>query len=89
VFDQVFKSEGRLDFVFANVGIAERWELYAKHDQTPPERDQLTVDINLKAVISTTYFEQHYFRLSPWNKNGNQNLVMTASIGGLYKATVL
>jgi len=87
VFDAVFKQEGRLDFVFANAGIVERWNFYAKNEQTPPpEPDQLSIDINLKAVINTTYLAQHYFRLSPSNKGGNQNLVMTASTGGIYKA---
>jgi NAD(P)-dependent dehydrogenase (short-subunit alcohol dehydrogenase family) len=86
VFENVHKSEGRLDFVFANAGIVERWNFYEEHTTSPPpEPDQLSIDIDLKSVVSTTYLAQHYFRLSkPSYRSGNQSLVMTASCGGLY-----
>jgi len=84
VFEAVHQAEKRLDFVFANAGIVEKWNFYAKHDTyPPPEPDQLVIDINLKAVISTSYLALHYFRLSP---SDNKSLVMTASTGALYKA---
>jgi NAD(P)-dependent dehydrogenase (short-subunit alcohol dehydrogenase family) len=86
-FDKIFKAEGKLDFVFANAGVVERWNFYAKHEVSPPpEPDQLTVDINLKAVISTSYLAQHYFRLSPIEEGVTRSLVMTASTGALYPA---
>jgi len=86
VFDTVFKSTSRLDFVFANAGIVERWNFYDEHTTSPPpEPDQLSIDIDLKSVVSTTYLAQHYFRLSkPSYGSGEQSLVMTASCGGLY-----
>ncbi|KAF2672349.1 NAD(P)-binding protein [Microthyrium microscopicum] len=88
VFERVFKSEGRLDFVFANAGIVERWNFYETHSGSgpPPEPDQAVIDINLKAVISTSYLAQHYFRLCPTKDAAGQSLIMTASTGGLYKA---
>jgi NAD(P)-dependent dehydrogenase (short-subunit alcohol dehydrogenase family) len=86
VFDQIFKSEGRLDFVFANAGIVERWDFYGKHEQSPPpEPDLLSIDIDYKSVVTTTYLAQHYLRLSKDNYGtGQQNIVMTASCGGFY-----
>ncbi|KAJ9636292.1 hypothetical protein H2199_007967 [Coniosporium tulheliwenetii] len=65
-FDTVFNSASRIDFVFANAGIVERDNFYAVHAQSPPpEPNQLSIDINLKGVVNTTYLAQHYFRLSP------------------------
>ncbi|KAF2404509.1 3-beta-hydroxysteroid dehydrogenase [Trichodelitschia bisporula] len=84
-FDKIHKTAGRLDFVFANAGIVERWNFYGKQEQTPPpEPDMLSIDIDLKSVVTTTYLAQHYFRLSPNAGSGEQNLVMTASCGGFY-----
>ena len=87
-FDDIFKAAGRLDFVFANAGVVERWNFYEVQDVTPPpEPDQLSVDVDLKSVVSTVYLAQHYFRLSkPSYKGGKQSLVMTASCGGLYSS---
>ena len=86
VFAQVFKAERRLDFVFANAGIVEKYDFYARHDtgsDPPPEPDQLTTDICLKAVITTSYLAHHYFRQSPGHGKGT-SLVMTASCGAFY-----
>ncbi len=87
IFDSVFKSEGRLDFVFANAGVVERWNFFGEHPAgvPPPEPDLLTVDINLKSVVTTSYLAQHYFRQSPGKED--RSLVMTASCGGLYPTT--
>jgi NAD(P)-dependent dehydrogenase (short-subunit alcohol dehydrogenase family) len=86
VFGSIFKAEGRLDFVFANAGVVERWNFYANHEQSPPpEPDHLTTDINLKAVINTSYLAQHYFRLSP---PGDKSLVMTGSTGALVRVPI-
>ncbi|KAJ5698365.1 hypothetical protein N7462_000370 [Penicillium macrosclerotiorum] len=89
-FQQSFKAQGRLDFVFANAGVIERTNFYAEHpvaneqDVTPPpELDLLSIDADLKGVVLTTYLAQHYFRHSP-HKGVGATLVMTASCGGLY-----
>ena len=83
VFQKVWDTEGRLDFVFANAGIVERFSFYETHKQSPPPPPDLTVvDINLKSVINTAWLAQHYFRQS--TQSEDKNLVMTASCGGLY-----
>lgn len=83
-FDAVFKAEGRLDFVFANAGIMERGKFFERHEKSlpPPEPDELSIDVNLKGVIKTSYLAQHYFRA---NANGGKDctLVMTSSIAGI------
>lgn len=84
-FESAFATSGRLDFVYANAGIVERDNFYEKHDlsKPPPPPNQLSIDINLKAVVNTCYAALHYFRKSP--KDGSSPvLVMTASCGGLY-----
>lgn len=88
IFDSVFNKEGRLDFVFANAGIVERFNFYEIHPAggPPPELDQTVIDINLKSVISTSWLAQHYFRQS--KESSNKNLIMTASCGGLYRCQV-
>ncbi|TKA38830.1 hypothetical protein B0A49_12871, partial [Cryomyces minteri] len=51
-FDNIFKSHGRLDFVFANAGVVERDSFYAHHPSgagPPPAPDLRSVDIDLKA----------------------------------------
>lgn len=82
-FDDIFRAEGRLDFVFGNAGIVERFDLYGRHpaDKPPPELDMRVVDTNLKAVYTTSYLALHYFRQSPAS---DRVLVLTASCGGLY-----
>lgn len=89
-FEATYNASQRLDFVYANAGIVERDNFYAKHDldgPPPPPPNQLSVDINLKAVINTSYLALHYFRKAI-AKHGRENvdpvLVMTASCGGLY-----
>ncbi|KAJ5746590.1 hypothetical protein N7520_011772 [Penicillium odoratum] len=83
VFDKIFTEAGRLDFVFANAGIAEKPDsFYSAHDGIPPEPKLDTIGINLNGIIHTSYLALHYFRRSP--SNGARHLVLTASIGGLY-----
>ncbi|KAF9732374.1 hypothetical protein PMIN06_002075 [Paraphaeosphaeria minitans] len=85
-FESAFSTSGRIDFVFANAGIVERDNFYEKHDlsKPPPEPNQLSIDINLKAVVNTCYAALHYFRKSPKQDGPGPVLVMTASCGGLY-----
>lgn len=86
-FQKSFEAHNRLDFVFANAGMIERFNFYAHPigDKVapPPEPDLLSVDVDLKGVILTTYLAQHYFRASP-NQGNGASLVMTSSCGGLY-----
>lgn len=87
-FQKIFDGDGRLDFVFANAGIVERFNFYEQHPtgQPPPPPDQTVIDINLKSVISTSWLAQHYFRQS--TKSEDKNLIMTASVGALYRCMV-
>lgn len=89
-FEATYNTSQRLDFVYANAGIVERDNFYAKHDTDgppPPPPNQLSVDINFKAVVNTSYLALHYFRKS-LAKHGQEGsdpvLIMTASCGGLY-----
>lgn len=85
IFQQIFDTEGRLDFVFANAGIVERYSFFEVHPEgkPPPPPDLTVVDINLKSVINTSWLAQHYFRQS--KQSENKNLIMTASCGGFYR----
>ncbi|KAF1843997.1 NAD(P)-binding protein [Cucurbitaria berberidis CBS 394.84] len=88
IFEPIFFESSRLDFLFANAGIAERANLY--HQQEEGEDEQLLpiegmhtlVDVNLKSVIITTYLTLHYMRKPP--SDTDKSIVMTASCGGLY-----
>ncbi|KAF2165622.1 hypothetical protein M409DRAFT_23914 [Zasmidium cellare ATCC 36951] len=88
VFQEVYDTEGRLDFVFANAGIVERFNFYESHPpgKPPPPPDQTVVDINLKSVLNTAWLAQHYFRQS--TDSDNKNLIMTSSVGGFYRCLV-
>lgn len=88
-FEATWSKSGRLDFVFANAGIVERDNFYQEHplDAPPPPPNQLSIDINYKAVVNTSWLALHYFRRS-LAKHGKESsdpvLIMTASCGGLY-----
>lgn len=85
-FDAVFKAQGRLDFVFANAGILQLDNFYARDVLLPPaEPRQHSIDINLKAVISTTYLARHYF-LASAHPGLSPVLIMTASIASFVSA---
>ncbi|KAI4635480.1 uncharacterized protein J4E87_000432 [Alternaria ethzedia] len=90
-FESAWSKSGRLDFVFANAGIAEKDNFYQEHalDAPPPPPNSLVIDVNYTAVINTSWLAFHYFRKSQ-AKHGRENndaaLVMTASCGGLYPA---
>jgi NAD(P)-dependent dehydrogenase (short-subunit alcohol dehydrogenase family) len=56
-------------------------------DARPSPLDTLVVDINYKAVISTSRLALHYFRKSlAKHSKSDPVLIMTASCGGLYPA---
>jgi len=89
VFKTIFQIANRIDFVFANAGIAETANFYAYHDtgiEPPSDIPQMdaVVDICVKGVISTAYLALHYFRLCPQENKGERNLVITSSCGGVY-----
>ncbi|KAK2745559.1 hypothetical protein FQN57_003684 [Myotisia sp. PD_48] len=89
IFESVFKTDGRLDFVFANAGVVERFNFYAKQESggtsPPPIPDHTTLEVDLKSVFNTAYLALHYFRLSG-SKVKLPNLVMTASCAGIYSS---
>jgi NAD(P)-dependent dehydrogenase (short-subunit alcohol dehydrogenase family) len=71
VFKDVFQYRSRIDFAFANAGIAERVNFYEKHNtgiEPPPDFNLQCINICLNSVVTTTYLAQHYFRLSPATK---------------------
>lgn len=85
-FERTFQKYGRLDFIFANAGIVERENFYAPIDGCtgpPPKPNMLSVDINLKAVITTGYLALHYMRRNPPSTPGGC-LISTSSVGGIY-----
>ncbi|KAF2679100.1 NAD(P)-binding protein [Lentithecium fluviatile CBS 122367] len=85
IFKTVFSKSNRLDFVFANAGIAEHANFFAEQEGEEPEPPvkglHALVDINLKSVVTTSYLALHYMRKPPGT---DKSLVMTASCGGLY-----
>ncbi|KAG8164387.1 hypothetical protein KVR01_006305 [Diaporthe batatas] len=91
-YDEVtaaFKSafvagKNRLDFVFANAGIIESSNLFAKHDSIdgPPPPDFAAVEINLKGCINTVHVGRHYINLSP----GKGSIVINASSTSFWPA---
>jgi NAD(P)-dependent dehydrogenase (short-subunit alcohol dehydrogenase family) len=86
VFDQIYNVNQRLDFVFANAGVADYNDYYAVQPGTgiPPKPDPGVVDINLDGALYTGYLAMHYFRRCPESTKGDRNLIFTSSIGGLY-----
>ncbi|KAL6706986.1 hypothetical protein ACN47E_004936 [Coniothyrium glycines] len=86
-FEATYNTARRLDFVYANAGIVERDNFYATHDLSvsPPPPNQLSIDINYKAVVNTSHLALHYFRKSTAQNGAHDKvLIMTASCGGLY-----
>ncbi|KAK5737012.1 hypothetical protein LTR17_006973 [Elasticomyces elasticus] len=97
VFRDVFIRHRRLDFVYANAGVAEpNNEFYALRstqdgDEPPPAPCSLVkvIDILLTAASTTAFLAQHYFRLSPPKTRGNRNLVFTASAAAQYPSVIM
>ncbi|KAJ4290995.1 hypothetical protein N0V90_010191 [Kalmusia sp. IMI 367209] len=85
IFKTIYTKTNRLDFVFANAGIAEHANFFEGQDPDdialPVKGLHALVDINLKSVITTSYLALQYMRRSP---GSDKSLVMTASCGGLY-----
>ncbi|PVH77660.1 NAD(P)-binding protein [Cadophora sp. DSE1049] len=83
-FYAVFQKHGQINFVFANAGVPERKNFYARTDgiSGPPTGLDFIIDIDLKSVINTCYIAQHYFRKSPKSNKGC--IICTSSIAGIY-----
>ncbi|GAT21148.1 short-chain dehydrogenase [Aspergillus luchuensis] len=84
-FQKIFNEEKRLDFVFANAGVAEDTVFFSKHETGIPPRPDIAglTDINLTGAIYTSYLAMHYFRRSPEVTMGKRNLIITSSIDAL------
>ena len=62
-FEQSFVTHGRIDFVFANAGIAGNADFYNSTSSWPSQPPVTTVeDVCLKGVIFTSYLAMHYMR---------------------------
>lgn len=77
VFEQTFEKHGRIDFVFANAGVAGATGFSARCDHWPPKPPSLLVqEVNLTGVVYTCYLAMHYMRR---NEVPGGVVVMTAS----------
>lgn len=87
VYQKIFQTDGKVDFVFANAGIVERKSFYdieeTQGTEPPAEPNLASLTVNLNGVINTTHLALHYMRLSP-HKGQGASIVMTASCGGIY-----
>ncbi|KAH7394244.1 15-hydroxyprostaglandin dehydrogenase [Phaeosphaeria sp. MPI-PUGE-AT-0046c] len=94
IFASIYASHQRLDFVFANAGIAERANFYSNSSDPTEDPDlpveglHALIDINLKSVITTTYLAAHYMgnaqSAAARGTADDKSIVITASCGGLY-----
>lgn len=89
-FSSTFKEHGRLDFVFANAGIAGSEDFYRKPEVDgktgiPKKPSLLVTAINVDAVITTCWLSQFYMRQ---NKTPGGAIVITASSGGIYPVPI-
>lgn len=77
VFEAVFLKFERIDFVFANAGIAGRADFYNKAECWPPTEPNLLVEeICLRGVIFTSHLAMHFMRR---NKIAGGVIISTAS----------
>ncbi|ORY06027.1 hypothetical protein BCR34DRAFT_666720 [Clohesyomyces aquaticus] len=89
IFNTIYTQSSRLDFVFANAGIAEHGNFFAPKAADcdgippPPKGMNALVDINIKSVITTCHLALHYMRHDK-TPGRDKNLIITASCGGFY-----
>lgn len=83
-------SNPKVDFVFANAGVIESRDFYASFSEEkvpgaepPPEPNMLSLDVDMKGVVTTSFLALHYFRRST-HKGKGASLILTASCGGFY-----
>lgn len=91
-FASAFSTHKRLDFVFANAGIAlepptGQQNGASSTEGPPPAPGTSILDINLRSVIYTTHLAQHYFKLSTATPSV-RSLVITASSAGFYASLI-
>jgi NAD(P)-dependent dehydrogenase (short-subunit alcohol dehydrogenase family) len=92
IFKTVYNTSNRLDFVFANAGIAEHANFFEtgpvdSEPKLPVAGMHAIVDINLKSVITTSRLALHYMRQSPSSTSTSvldKSLIITASCGSFY-----
>ncbi|KAK3674160.1 hypothetical protein LTR78_006007 [Recurvomyces mirabilis] len=89
-FGRVFKEHGKINFVFANAGIALEAppETPKELSNEPPAAPSMKMlSVNLQSVMFTTHLAQHYFRQSP-AASGPRCIVVTASSASLYASAI-
>lgn len=91
-FASAFSKHKRLDFVFANAGVAlepvsSQQNGEVSPEGPPPAPATPILDINLRSVIYTTHLAQHYFKLSTVTPSV-RSLVITASSAGFYASPI-
>ncbi|KAK5053847.1 hypothetical protein LTR84_001809 [Exophiala bonariae] len=84
-FEDVVASQGRVDIVFANAGVAEKGA-FMEPSEKPTKPNMLSCDINFYGVLYTVNLAMHYL-----NKNQistrtglRGSIICTASNSGLY-----
>ncbi|KAB5551063.1 hypothetical protein GE09DRAFT_158749 [Coniochaeta sp. 2T2.1] len=86
-FESIFEVSKRIDFVFANAGIAGRADFYDRASQWPPPPPSfLTEEIGLRGAVLTSYLAMHYMRR---NQSPGGVIVATASAASIYASPEL
>ncbi|KAK4555783.1 hypothetical protein LTR86_007003 [Recurvomyces mirabilis] len=88
-FGRVFKEHGKINFVFANAGIALEAppETPKESSNEPPAAPSNMLSVNLQSVMYTTHLAQHYFRQGP-AASGPRCIIVTASSSSLYASAI-
>ncbi|KAH8759805.1 hypothetical protein F5883DRAFT_141469 [Diaporthe sp. PMI_573] len=75
-------GNNRLDFVFANAGVIEQSNIFAKHESLdgPPPPDLTALEVNLKSCINAVHVGRHYINLSP----ADGSIVINASCSSFW-----
>jgi NAD(P)-dependent dehydrogenase (short-subunit alcohol dehydrogenase family) len=84
-FAAVFRAWHRLDFVWANAGIADRLPFLdpptTPDGTSPPRPDTLVIEVDFHGAIYSSYLALFYFRR---NATAGGKLIITSSTAGLY-----
>ena len=91
-FSAIFSTHKRLDFVFANAGIALEPDISTENrpdtsGKPPPAPGTLLLDTNLRSVSHTTHLAGHYFKLCA-PVSSVRSVVITASSAGFYASPI-
>lgn len=90
-FKEVFEwGGGRLDFLAANAGVAEKMKLFEPDQEVdaeglPKQLDTRILDVNLRAVIDGIWLFRYFHRKGHGRRKqgGKGKIVITASSAGL------